>query len=71
MTSLRVLLAMAAKFDLETLQLHAMNAFVHADLDKKVYVQLPLAQIPKADSGSLWLATVSYALAAKPTKSNK
>jgi hypothetical protein len=41
MTSLRVLLAMVAKFDLETLQLDAVNAFVHADLDELVYMTMP------------------------------
>ena len=41
MTSLRVLLAMVAKFDLETLQLDAVNAFVHADLDELVYMRMP------------------------------
>jgi len=30
-----------AKFDLETLQIDAVNAFVHADLDKVVYMRLP------------------------------
>lgn len=41
MTSLRVLLAVAAKFDLETLQLDAVNAFVHADLDETVFMRMP------------------------------
>lgn len=41
MTSLRVLLAMVAKFDLETLQIDAVNAFVHADLDELVYMRMP------------------------------
>ena len=41
-TSLRVLLALMAKFDLETLQLDAVNAFVHAELlDKTVFMQMP------------------------------
>jgi hypothetical protein len=40
-TSLRVLLAMVTKFDLETLQLDALNVFVHADIDKTVYMQMP------------------------------
>ena len=39
-TSLRVLLAITAKFDLETLQLDAVNAFVHADLDEMVFMQM-------------------------------
>jgi hypothetical protein len=41
MTSLRVLLAMVAKFDLEMLQLDALNAFVHADIDETVYMRMP------------------------------
>lgn len=40
-TSLRVLLALTAKFDLETFQLDAVNAFVHADLDEIVFMQMP------------------------------
>ena len=40
-TSLRVLLAVAAKFDLETLQLDAVNAFVHADLDETLFMRMP------------------------------
>ena len=41
-TSLRVLLALTAKFDLETLQLNAVNAFVHAELlDKTVFMRMP------------------------------
>ena len=40
-TSLRVLLALVAKFDLKTLQLDAVNAFVYADLDKTVFMKMP------------------------------
>lgn len=40
-TALRVLLALIAKFNLETLQLDAVNAFVHAELDEKVYMKMP------------------------------
>ena len=32
---------MVANFDLETLQLDAVNAFVHADLDEVVYMTMP------------------------------
>ena len=31
---------MAAKFDLKTLKLNAMNAFVYADLDKAVFMRM-------------------------------
>lgn len=41
MTSLRVLLALIAKFDLETLQFDAVNTFVHANLDKMVFMRMP------------------------------
>ena len=40
-TLFRVLLATAAKFDLETLQLDALYAFVHADIDNTVYMRMP------------------------------
>ena len=41
-TSLRVLLALTAKFDLKTLQLDAVNAFVHAELlDEMVFMRMP------------------------------
>ena len=40
-TSLHVLLALVAKFNLETLQLNAVNAFVHADLEKTVFMRMP------------------------------
>lgn len=37
-----MLLAVVAKFDLETLQLDAVNAFVCADLDETVFMRMPL-----------------------------
>ena len=40
-TFLRVFLALVAKFDLETLQLDAVNAFVNADLDGTVFMRMP------------------------------
>ena len=40
-TSLRVLLALVAKFDLETLQLDEVNAFVYSDLDETVFMRMP------------------------------
>ena len=40
-TSLCILLAVAAKFDLETLQLDEVNAFVHTDLDETVFIRMP------------------------------
>ena len=41
-TSLRLLLAPTAKFDLETIQLDAVNAFVHADSDETVFIRMLL-----------------------------
>ncbi len=40
-TSLRVLLALVAKFDLKTLQLEEVNAFVNTNLDKTVFMRMP------------------------------
>jgi hypothetical protein len=38
-TSFRTLMAIVAKFDLEIIQLDAINAFVNADLDELVYMR--------------------------------
>lgn len=40
--SLRILLSIIAKFHLETLQFDAVNAFVHANLNKTVFMRMPL-----------------------------
>jgi hypothetical protein len=40
-TSFRTLMAIAAKFDLETIQLDAVNAFVNAELNELVYMRTP------------------------------
>ena len=40
-TSLCVLLALTAKFDLKTIQLDAVNAYVHANLDETVFMRIP------------------------------
>lgn len=37
----RTLMAITAKFDLETIQMDAVNAFVHCDLDEIVYMKMP------------------------------
>ena len=44
-TSLRILLAVVAKFDLETLPLDMVNAFVHANLDETVVMRIPRAYV--------------------------
>jgi hypothetical protein len=41
MTSLRVLLVTVTKFDLEMLQLDALNTFVHTNIDETVYMRMP------------------------------
>ena len=35
-------MAITAKFDLETTQIDTVNAFIYYDLDKVVYIKLPL-----------------------------
>jgi len=40
-TAFRTLIAITAKFDLETVQMDAVNAFVHCDLDEVVYMKMP------------------------------
>jgi len=35
-------MAITAKFDLETTQIDTVNTFVYCDLDKVVYIKLPL-----------------------------
>jgi len=37
----RILIAITAKFDLETTQIDTVNTFVHCDLNKVVYIKLP------------------------------
>ena len=36
-----MLLALIAKFDLETMQFDAVNTFVHTDLNKTVFMRMP------------------------------
>ena len=37
----RALMAITAKFDLETVQLDAVNAFVNCELDEVIYIKQP------------------------------
>lgn len=39
--SFRVLMVIAARFDLELLQYDAVNAFVNADLNEEKFIKLP------------------------------
>jgi hypothetical protein len=41
-TTFCTLMAMTARFNLETRQLDAINAFVNCDLDEVVYIRFPL-----------------------------
>jgi hypothetical protein len=60
----RVLLATAAKFDLETLQLDALNAFVHAEIDETVYMRMP-PRYQKLNT-VVWLNKALYGLRRSP-----
>jgi hypothetical protein len=40
-TAFRTLMGITVKFDLETVQIDTVNAFVHCDLDEVVYMQMP------------------------------
>jgi hypothetical protein len=40
-TTFRTLMTITAKFDLETQQMDAVNAFVHCDLDETVFMKMP------------------------------
>src|SRR5467141_1953110 len=40
-TTFRTLMAIPTKFDLETQQMDAINAFLHCDLDETVFVRMP------------------------------
>jgi hypothetical protein len=48
--SFRVLMTIAARLDLELLQYDAVNAFVNADLDEDVYMELPPGHRKQAGS---------------------
>ena len=71
----RTVIAIATRFNLKLLQFNAVNAFVNADLDKEVYIYIPLGyrrfrtilQLNKAlyslyQSLLLWQRTLSRAL---------
>jgi hypothetical protein len=40
-TTFRTLMAITAKFDLETQQMDAINVFAHCDLDETVFMKFP------------------------------
>jgi len=41
-TTFRTLIAITAKFNLEIIQIDIINTFVYCNLDKVVYIKLPL-----------------------------
>jgi len=41
-TTFRTLIAITVKFDLETTQIDTVNVFVYCNLNKVVYIKLPL-----------------------------
>jgi hypothetical protein len=53
-------MAITAKFDLETIQMDTVNAFVYYDFDKVVYIKLPLGYIKKGKV--LYLQKALYGL---------
>jgi hypothetical protein len=48
-TTFRTLMAITAKFDLETTQIDAVNVFVYCDLNEVIYIKLPLGFNRKKD----------------------
>jgi hypothetical protein len=40
-TAFRTLMGITVKFNLETVQIDAVNAFVYCDLDEVMYMQMP------------------------------
>ena len=49
-------MAIMAKFGLKTIQMDTVNAFVHCDFNKVVYMKLPLGYIKKGKVLHLWKA---------------
>jgi hypothetical protein len=62
--SFRIFMAISAKYDLETKQLDAVNAFINAPLERTVYMQMPAGYRQK---GRLWkLNRALYGLRISP-----
>ncbi len=60
----RVLMAITARFDLETVQMNVVNAFVHCKLDEVVYMRMPPGY--EAKDKVLRLRKVLYGLRCSP-----
>ncbi|RMZ78499.1 hypothetical protein DV736_g6692, partial [Chaetothyriales sp. CBS 134916] len=65
-TSFRILMIITAKFDLETIQIDVINAFVHCDLDKVVYMKYPPGIQPPNRHTILRLKKALYGLRRSP-----
>ena len=65
----RVLMALAAAFDLDIRQLDAVNAFINAHLDETVYIKAPTGFYPKGTT--LRLLRALYGLKRAPLLWNK
>ena len=59
-TLFRTLIVITVKFDLENIQIDAVNVFIYYDLDKVVYIKLPLGYIKKGKV--LYLQKALYGL---------
>jgi hypothetical protein len=63
----RMILALAAAFDLDTVQLDAVNAFLNSTLPDEVYVELPPGLFPKQANSRCWrLIKALYGLRKSP-----
>ena len=55
-------MAITVKFDLETIQIDIVNAFVYYDLDEVVYIRLPLGFNKGKEDKVLYLRKALYGL---------
>ena len=70
-TTFQTLIAITAKFDLETIQIDTVNAFVYCDLDKIVYIKLPLGFNKGKKDKILHLRKALYRLQQSPLLQQK
>jgi len=62
----RTLITITTKFDLETIQMDAVNAFVHCDLDEVIYMRVPPGFNQGKRDKVLCLRKVLYGLRRSP-----
>ena len=65
-TTFQTLMAITAKFDLETTQIDTVNAFVHCDLDEVIYIKLPPGFNNRKKNKVLHLRKALYGLQRSP-----